>query len=482
MRSKYWVIILSFCLTLVWLVMGNAQKVSAASEPNYTIATDATYAPFEFRADNGSYRGIDMDLLKEISKKEHFTYKLKPMSFNACVQALEAKQVDGVIAGMNITSERRVQFDFSEPYYSSGEVMAVGKKSKIKTYKQLKGKTVALKTGTTAAEYGKSLQSKYGFKIKYFNDSNTMYNDVKVGNSVACFEDYPVMAYGIKNGDGLKIVTKPQQAGKYGFAVKKGENALLLSKFNKGLKAAKKDGTYKKIVDRYLSSKKSKLTTDSKSSRTFIGLVKTNRAALLHGLVLTLELTVVSIFFATILGIILGVLGVIPNRIAKGIAAVIIYLFRGMPLMVLAFFIYIGLPNLTGNKIPALVAGIIALTLNEGAYTGAFVRGGFLAVDKGQMEAARSLGLPYGKAMRRVIMPQGLRIMVPSFVNQFIITLKDTSILSVIGLFELTETGTVIISRNMEGFKIWTIIAIIYIVIITLLTWLSNWVERRTQV
>lgn len=119
--------------------------------------------------------------------------------------------------------------------------------------------------------------------------------------------------------------------------------------------------------------------------------------------------------------------------------------------------------------------------MNEGAYTAAFVKGGIEAVDVGQMEAARSLGLPFGKAMRRVILPQGLKIMVPSFINQFIITLKDTSILSIIGILELTQTGKIIIARNLEGFKIWTIIAVIYLVIITVLTLLSKWVERRVK-
>ena len=121
------------------------------------------------------------------------------------------------------------------------------------------------------------------------------------------------------------------------------------------------------------------------------------------------------------------------------------------------------------------------MTLNEGAYTAAFVKGGIQAVDDGQMEAARSLGLPFGKAMRRVILPQGIKIMIPSFINQFIITLKDTSILSIIGILELTQTGKIIIARNMEGFKIWTMVALIYLIIITLLTWLSNWVQRRME-
>lgn len=255
----------------------------------------------------------------------------------------------------------------------------------------------------------------------------------------------------------------------------------MLKKFNAGLKAIKADGQYKKIVDKYLHSSESSLTGETASSRTFIGLFTQNLGTIGSGLWMTLELTVISIILATVMGLALGVLGVMPGKVGPAISSTIIYIFRGMPLMVLAFFIYIGFPDLIGHgfKIPAFIAGMITLMLNEGAYTGAFVKGGFQAVDDGQMEAARSLGLPYWTAMRKVIMPQGIRIMIPSFINQFIITLKDTSILSVIGIVELTQTGTLIIARNFEGFKIWLMIAIIYLVIITLLTWLSNWVQRR---
>ena len=153
-----------------------------------------------------------------------------------------------------------------------------------------------------------------------------------------------------------------------------------------------------------------------------------------------------------------------------------------MPLLVLALFIYTGIPTLTGTRIPAFIAGVITLMLDEGAYIAAFVKGGIESVDKGQMEAARSLGLPFGKSMRRVILPQGVKLMVPSFINQFIITLKDTSILSIIGILELTQTGKIIIARNLEGFKVWAMVAIIYLVVITLLTWLSNWVKRRAKI
>lgn len=195
----------------------------------------------------------------------------------------------------------------------------------------------------------------------------------------------------------------------------------------------------------------------------------------------TIKLTVISIICATLFGILIGFLGVVPNKIAQGVSGTVIYIFRGLPLIVLALFIYNGIPSLTGSKIPAFVAGVITLMLNEGAYIAAFVKGGIEAVDSGQMEAARSLGLPFGKAMRKVVLPQGIKIMIPSFINQFIITLKDTSILSVIGLLELTQTGKIIIARNLEGFRVWTIVAVIYLVLITVLTLLSKWVERRIK-
>ena len=387
---------------------------------------------------------------------------------------------------MSITPERKKVFAFSDPYYQSGVVMAVRKNGNITKLSQLRGKRVAVKTGTASADYANSIKKKYGFKTVTFDESNNVYQDVISGNSAACFEDKPVMQYAIATGLGLKLGNmKMAMANDYGIAVSKSEPALV-KKINAGLKKVRKSGEYNKIVEKYLGNgsqadtdKKAKATNDTSS--TFFGLLKSNRDALMAGLGETVQLTIVGILFATLVGILVGLLGVVPNKLAQGIATTFIYIFRGLPLMVLALFIYTGVPMVIGAKIPAFVAGIITLTLNEGAYTAAFVKGGIGAVDVGQMEAARSLGLPWTKAMRRVILPQGLKIMVPSFINQFIITLKDTSILSILGLMELTQTGKIIIARNMEGFKIWTMVALIYLIIITLLTWLSNWVQRRIQ-
>lgn len=478
---KWLVGLMVLAASIVGMVAGVPNTHAASS--HYTITTDTTFPPFEFQTQGGDYRGIDMDMLKEIAKREDFTYTLKPMSFNAGVQAVQAGQVDGILAGMSITDERKQTFDFGTPYYKSGIVMAVANKSKVDSLEDLKGKTVAAKTGSSGAMYAQRMAKKYDFKITYFNDSNTMYNDVIIGNTVAAFEDQPVMAYAIQQGTKMKIVTDPADGNWYGFGVKKGDNAELLKKFNEGYAKIVKDGTYDKIVNRYLGeggyNYKENAAAKSAADQSIWSLIQENKAALLDGLIKTLQLTVVGIVLAAIWGVLLGVMGVAPSKLVRGISSTIIYIFRGLPMLVLAFFIYIGIPNLTGQKIPAFTAGVITLILNEGAYIGAFVRGGFKSVDPGQLEAARSLGMPYGKAMRKVVMPQGIRLTIPSFINQFIITLKDTSILSAIGIIELTQTGTLIIARNLQGFKVWLMIAVLYLIVITLLTWLSNWVEKR---
>lgn len=447
-----------------------------AEGKTYIIGTDVTFAPFEFQDANGNFVGIDMDLLKAIAEDQGFKYEIRPLGFNAAVQALEAKQVDAVIAGMSITEERKQKFDFSDPYFDSGVIMAIDKDNDtVSSYKDLKGKRVAVKTGTEGASFAASIQDKYGFDIVTFDDSSNMYEDVKTGNSVACFDDYPVLAYGVKQGNGLKIVTDKEAGNSYGFAVAKGENAELLQMFNTGLANLKESGQYEKILDKYLE------TGDEEAHSGFFGLLKESFPSLMSGLKMTAFLTVVSLVAATILGVIFGLFQVSKNKILRAIARIYVDIFRGTPLLVQAFFIYFGIPAALDIRITAVVAGIITLSLNAGAYIAEIVRGGIQSIDKGQMEAARSLGLPYRKAMFKVVLPQAIRIMIPSFINQFVISLKDTSILSIIGINELTQSGKIIIARNLQSFQMWLIVAVMYFIIIMILTKVSNHLEKRMK-
>lgn len=203
---------------------------------------------------------------------------------------------------------------------------------------------------------------------------------------------------------------------------------------------------------------------------------------LMSGLWVTLSTTFISLAIAAVLGLCFGLMLISRHSIIRGIAKVYVSIIRGTPIIVQAFFIYFGVPNATGIRLDAITAGVITLALNAGAYSAELVRGGIQSVPKGQMEAARSLGMSKTLAMIKVILPQALRLMLPSIVNQCIITLKDSSILSVIGLAELTQTGRLIIANNFESFKMWIIVGIMYMIPILILTKISSTIERKLKI
>ena len=233
---------------------GGAEAPAGDAEAKkYIIATDTTFAPFEFQNEAGEYVGIDIELLAAIAADQGFEYELQALGFNAAVQALEAGQADGVIAGMSITEERQQKFDFSEAYFDSGVVMGIAADNEeVKSYEDLAGKKVAVKIGTEGQTFAESIKEQYGFETVTFDDSSAMYQDVIGGNSAACFEDYPVMGYGISQGVALKMVTEKEQGSSYGFAVGKDQNAELLEMFNTGLSNLKESGKYQEILDTYI--------------------------------------------------------------------------------------------------------------------------------------------------------------------------------------------------------------------------------------
>lgn len=200
---------------------------------------------------------------------------------------------------------------------------------------------------------------------------------------------------------------------------------------------------------------------------------------LLEGTVVTLKIVVISLIFAMVIGLISGLMSTSLNRLLRLVASLYVDIIRGTPLLVQVYFIYFGLPVFLDMRIPAMTAGIIAVSLNAGAYVSEIFRAGIESIGKGQHEAARSLGLSRFKTMWLVVLPQATRRMIPTFVNQSIITIKDTSLLSAIGIAELTQTGEIIISSNFRAFEIWGVVGIFYLIIIVLLSRASRFIERR---
>ena len=456
------------------------QKIKSKKD-TYVIASDSAFAPFEFQNAEGVYEGIDVKLMEAISKLQDVNIRMDYRGFSAALQALDSGQADGMISGMTVTDERKKSYDFSDPYFNSGIQIAVKKgDTSIKSYKDLKGKTVGAKVGTESADFLSANQSKYGYKIKYFDAADQLYDSLKIGAINAMMDDYPVIGYAIKQGQALETPIKREVGGVYAFAVKKGQNQELLQMFNEGLKELKRTGEYDKIINKYISNDSSSKKTKVNES-TIVGLIQNNYKSLLKGLWKTILLTLISFAFALILGIVFGLFSVAPIRALRALATIYVDIIRGIPMMVLAFFIFFGLPGILGFTIPDFIAGIITLTLNASAYIAEIVRGGIKAVPVGQMEASRSLGLPYNRTMQKIILPQAIRIMLPSFVNQFVISLKDTTIISAIGVVELLQTGKIIVARTTQSTYVYLIIAIMYLILITALTKLAKVLEKKVK-
>ena len=213
----------------------------------------------------------------------------------------------------------------------------------------------------------------------------------------------------------------------------------------------------------------------------FFELLQESMPLLLKGLTLTLELSGISLVFAMVIGIMASLMGMSKNPVLSFINSAFVAVIRGTPLLVQGFFIYFGITGLLNIRISAFMAGVIALSLNAGGYLSEIFRGGIQAVDPGQTEAARSLGLSARQTTWRIVIPQAVRICIPSVVNQWCITIKDTSIISVIGLAELTKMGQTIIARTYRSFEVWIIVGIMYFAVIYLLTILARVVEKKVS-
>ena len=212
-------------------------------------------------------------------------------------------------------------------------------------------------------------------------------------------------------------------------------------------------------------------------------IIQTYGTMLLKAMGHTLLLCLLSLVFASVIGMIFGLMNVGHNRALNFIGTVYVDAVRGVPLIVLAYFIYFGIPTaiqqglgIMSFRLSPLQAGTIALSMNCGAYMA-----GIQSVDRGQMEAGRSLGLSYGAGMALIVVPQAVRTMIPSIINQFIITLKDTSILSVIGFPELTNVGKTVMGNTFKPLQAWAIVGIMYLIVITILSKVSKQIERRVN-
>lgn len=224
-------------------------------EKDFVIATDKGFSPFEFQDADGNIVGIDMDILAAVAEDQGFTYDLQYVGWDAAIAACQAGQANGMIAGASITEKRKNSgWIFSDGYYNATQGLAVAADSNIIGFADLKGKKVAVKNGTMSNQYAESIKTQYGFEVVTFSTSPDMYQAVMGGQVDGCLDDTPILKYNIKIGElDMKYVDGTEnEPAQYGLAIFDEGNQELVDKFNKGLENIKANGTYDKIIAKYL--------------------------------------------------------------------------------------------------------------------------------------------------------------------------------------------------------------------------------------
>jgi len=201
----------------------------------------------------------------------------------------------------------------------------------------------------------------------------------------------------------------------------------------------------------------------------------------LDGVKMTILLTLASVLVGVVLGLIAALMKMSRNMLLRFIASTYVEIIRGTPLLVQIFLIYFGISQLTGLNIPEFPAAVMALSINSGAYVAEIIRAGIQAVDRGQTEAAYSLGMNHSMTMRYIVIPQAVKNILPALVNEFVTLIKESSVMSVIGLVELTRTSDLIRAKTYMSFEPLLVIALLYFVMTFTLSKIMGVVERRMK-
>ena len=203
---------------------------------------------------------------------------------------------------------------------------------------------------------------------------------------------------------------------------------------------------------------------------------------LLEGALVTIKITALSVGFGLLIGLVASIARMSKLWLVKMLASLYVDFIRGTPLLVQIFIIYFALPMITGVRVDPLVAAITACSINSGAYVAEIFRAGIESIDKGQMEAGRSLGMTWGQTMNYIIVPQAFKRVIPPLGNEFIAMLKDSSLVSVIGFEELTRRGQLIIARTYGSLEIWLSVAVIYLAMTFVISRFVAYLERRYKI
>ncbi|HCY1318106.1 TPA: ABC transporter permease subunit [Staphylococcus aureus] len=436
------------------------------------VGLSADYAPMEFEHTvNGKteYAGVDIDLAKKIAKDNNLKLKIVNMSFDSLLGALKTGKIDIIISGMTSTPERKKQVDFSDSYMMTKNIMLV-KKDKVSEYKDIKdfnNKKVGAQKGT---EQEKIAQTEIeNASITSLSRLPDVILALKSGKVEGAVVEKPVAEAYLKQNPklGISNVKFNEEEKDTVIAVPK-DSPKLLSQINKTIKEVKDKG----LIDKYMTNAANAMNDDS-------GFISKYGSFFLKGIKITILISLIGVALGSILGAFVALMKLSKIKIISWIASIYIEILRGTPMLVQVFIVFFGITAALGLDISALVCGTIALVINSSAYIAEIIRAGINAVDKGQMEAARSLGLNYRQTMKSVIMPQAIKNILPALGNEFVTLIKESSIVSTIGFGEIMFNAQVVQGISFDPFTPLLVAAALYFVLTFVLTRIMNMIEGR---
>ncbi|MFB2977994.1 ABC transporter substrate-binding protein/permease [Microseira sp. BLCC-F43] len=485
MPNRRWLFFVLFCIAflLIAACLGHISGVIAqpgSARQKLVMVTSADYPPYEFR-DTASGKddiiGFDVDIAKYITNQLGYDLEIKDTDFSGIIPALQSRRADFAMAGMTPTEERKKNVDFSDIYYEAKNTIVTRKGSNLKTLADLAGKKVGVQLGSTQEKTAKEFKN---VQLVALNKTGDLIQEVKARRiDAAVIEDTIAKGF-IANNPDLQFSTIPSKPEEAGSAIAFPKNSPLVDDFNRVLAEMKQSGEIERLIKKWFENQGKTSPTTSPNVLPFAKIAP-RIPFILQGILVTLQFTAISLICGFIWGTILSLFKISSNKFLFWFGTVYTSIFRGTPLLLQIALVYYATPQLTGYNIPALLAGVITFTLNSGAYVSETIRAGILAIDKGQREAALSLGIPYRPMMADIILPQAFKNILPALVNETIALLKDSSLVSVIGVTDLLRRAQIVGAEQYIYFEPLLFAGAIYYVMVMVLTWSGYVLERRLQ-
>lgn len=468
----------------------------AASELRWAAAVDSN-APFAFYDKNNRLTGFEFEIIEGISRRMGRETKFIQNSWDGLIPGLGRGLYDCVICGIEVTAEKGQEVLFSNPYYITFEQLVVAKGTPpVTSLAELSGRKVGTLEQTAAL---KMLQDTPNVVVKSYAEEMNAYHDVANGRIYGALLDFPIAKYYAGPDAALEFTGPPFGKITYGIAVSRSRPELV-QQINAALGEMAVSGELRDILSRWglwtptmakalnQSAEPSLPDTEFKAFAAQFneagGIVaKLQRyfvywPVILDGCILTLEISILSMAIAIALGFLLALMRVYGPFPLRLISILYIEIVRGTPLLVQLLILFYGLPYI-GIKLEPFIAGMLGLGMNYAAYEAENYRAGLLAIPKGQMEAARALGMTHRQGLRCVVVPQAFRLVLPPVTNDFISLLKDSSLVSAVTLIDLTGAYTRIATQTFDYFGTGLLIAAIYLLIGLPFVRLAGWLEKR---